>query len=330
MTNAESRMPRDEPPAAGWRLESPTLLVVSCVYLALPYLIFFLGWLRWWLAIPTAALLVVASYSAVRNVLRYAPCAETDRESAVVSWRQLVLLVAVAVLISFLSGVGGYGAQDSDYPKHNAIFKCLIEEPWPPTVASPEGRFPLVYYTAWYLPASLVGKVVGWEGAHHFLQLWTVLGLVLSLLWFCLASRCAKWIVLAVFVCFSGLDIVGGVAVKLISLFSQPEFDWATFGWTSIDWSSLRWWNWLFRWWDTAGLRNYSSNMALLFFVPHQALSGWILTGIVMHLVGRESDGARKTLLFFIGLSCLWAPFVTLGLAPLVIFDLVIWRRSAA
>ncbi|MFH1921857.1 MAG: hypothetical protein ABIP48_18480 [Planctomycetota bacterium] len=306
----------------------PTLLVVSCVYLVVPYLIFLLGWLRWWLAVPMAALLVVASHCAVRKVPWFDRSADADCDGAGFDWRGLVSLVGVALLLSFLSGAGGYGAQDSDHPKHNAVFKCLIEEPWPPTVSSPQGRFPLVYYTAWYLPASLVGKVVGWEGANHFLQFWTALGLVLSLLWFCLASRRVKWIVLGVFVCFSGLDIVGATAVRLLEFVGRPGFDWAAFDWRSIDWSSLRWWNWQIRWWDMAGLRNYSSNMALLFFVPHQALSGWILTGIVMHLVGRESDGARKTLLFFVALSCLWAPFVTLGFAPLVIFDLWAGRRS--
>lgn len=166
----------EQPVAAGWPLEPlvPTLLAASYVYLVLPYLIFFFGWLKWWLAAPTVALLVLASASAVRNVRRRDLSPERQQQDAVVSWRQLLLLLAVGLLLSLLSGAGGYGAQDIDYPKHNAILKTLVRQPWPVDVASPKGSFPLVYYLAWYLPAGLLGRLAGWHAENDVKSLWTM------------------------------------------------------------------------------------------------------------------------------------------------------------
>jgi hypothetical protein len=300
----------------------PGLLLLSSGYLVLPYLIFFFGWLKWPFAVPAAALVLASSYHAVRSLWRPACGRRPEGESAGVTWRPLVLLLAVALLLSFLSGAGGYGAQDSDHPKHNAVLKALVEQPWPVVLQSEKGFFPLVYYTAYYLPAGLFGKVAGWEGANHCLQFWTLLGLVLSLSWFCVLCRRLSWVVIGVFVFFSGLDVVGAALFKFLSFTGRPDFAWSSLHPSTIDWASLRWWNWEWqlRWWDTALLRNYPSNMALLFFVPQQALAGWILTGIVAHLSSWNHASARRTLVFYWALSCLWAPFVTIGLLPLLLF----------
>ncbi|MFH1267074.1 MAG: hypothetical protein ABIK89_15210 [Planctomycetota bacterium] len=299
----------------------PTLLVVSCVYLVVPYLIFLLGWLRWWLAVPMAALLVVASCCAVRDVLRVDPSGRRERQGTVISWRQLVLLIGAALFLALLSGAGGYGAQDIDYPKHNAILKALARQPWPVEVASPKGSFPLVYYIAWYLPAGLLGKVAGWQAANHVLFFWTVLGLVLALAWFCTLAGRFTWVVLAVFVGFSGLDVIGAGFYKIAALGGTTPSESIQIGF-----ESLRWWNWEMRWWNDEIVRNYSPNVALLFLVPQQCLAGWILTGMIVWTLRHGGDSGRRNLWFHFGLSSLWAPFVTIGLAPLLAWDFF-WRR---
>lgn len=325
-----SPLARQHGPPAGRGLEAcvPGLLSASCLYLILPYLIFFAGWLRWWLAIPAAALVVASSYYCVRDLFGRAPGRGLDQGGDRARWHPLVLLLAVAVVLSVLSGAGGYGAQDSDHPKHNAILKSLVEEPWPVMVASPKGSFPMVYYVAYYLPAGLFGKATGWEGANHFLQVWTALGLALSMLWFCVLFGRLTWLAIVVFVFFSGLDVIGATLFRFLEFTGRPDFHWSTFDWSSIDWASLRWWNWQIRWWDPALLRNYSSNMALVFFVPQQALGGWILTGMVCYLLRQNGDWAKRSLVFYWALSCLWSPLVTIGLAPLLALDFAESRAS--
>ena len=291
------------------------LFAVSCAYLVLPYVIFFLGWLHWWLAAGMTALLLAASYRTIRDLARFPG-------SGGLSWRQLAWAVGAAVALCLFAGMGGYGAPDSDHPKHEAVLRCLIEEPWPATVPSPEGRFPLVYYTAWYLPSAVVGKLAGWRAAHHFLFAWTLLGLALSIAWFCRLSRGTAWVVVTVFVLFSGLEVIGAAGWRLLDFLGSADFDGSRPLWAHVDWNALRWWNWGMRWWGLDATRNYSCNVSLLFFVPQQALAGWILTAIIAQLIARSSDVARKSLVFFFSLSSLWSPFVTLGLVPLVALDL--------
>ena len=303
--------------APGWQLDAlgPRLLLTSCLYLGLPYLIFFGGWMKWWLAVPAMALVIVPCWQTIGRAKQLFAAPDLGARAPVFGWRQLVLLLLVAAVLSVLSGMGGYGVQEGDYLKHNAVLKSLIEQPWPVMLSTDAGRFPLVYYTAWYLPAALLGKVAGWTAANHFLFVWGTLGLVLSMLWFCLLARRLNWLVIGVFVAFSGLDVVGAAILKLFA------FDWTAFDWTRIDWGSLRWWNSEIRWWAGPCTWSYSSHVAQLFWVPQQALGGWIATGMVMHMFGRNDDTARRPLVFCAALSSLWSPLVTIGLAPLLAAD---------
>lgn len=309
-----------------WRLDAlgPGLLAASCLYLALPYLILFCGWLRWWLALPAVALVAVGCSQIVGRANRLFAAPGLAPQAPTFGWAQLLLLGVVALLLSGLSGMGGYGVQEGDYLKHNAVLKSLIEQPWPVMLTTDVGRFPLVYYTAWYLPAALLGKVAGWTAANHFLFAWGTVGLVLSMLWFCLLARRLNWLAIAVFVAFSGLDVVGAAFLKLLA------FDWAAFDWSHLDWGSLKWWDWEIRWWAGPCTWSYSSHLAQLFWVPQQALGGWIVTGMIVHLFWRGDDAARRPMFFVTALSALWSPFVTLGLAPLLAADFLFDGRRFA
>lgn len=319
------------------------LLYVSALYLTLPVILFLWGWLRPTIAvgvITTLALAVVLGTRSTRQVFagmctRGEQLAEqTQSAQALVEgsqrkqtyrWRmgQTVGWLAVLVLaitIVLLWGTGGYGPQDSDHPKHNAILKTLIAEPWPAVVASDRGSFPLVFYVAYYLPAAAVGKIGGWEAANQFLQWWTVLGLVLSFGWFCILVGTGHWVVGLVFFFFSGLDVVGASLIRLADYVARVGSLAELTDWQRIDWFALRWWNWQMRWWDVELARNYPNPIEQLFFVPHQAVAGWMVTGILGVLAIASPVGAAGSALVWCSLLSLWSPLVLIGFVPLVGF----------
>ena len=71
----------------------------------------------------------------------------------------------------------------------------------------------LTYYVAYYLPAALVGKIAGWTAANVVLFTWSAAGAALAFLWLVVLSEAPVWRCLAIFVLFSGLDLVGAATL---------------------------------------------------------------------------------------------------------------------
>ena len=153
----------------------------SLIYLALPYLIFAFGWLKPAFAAAVSAIVALGVYLAVRSSSKPALAS-----AALTSLRPTTILLIVLLTASWvgLSGAGGYGYQSGDYLKHNAVLKDLISQPWPVAYDLSDyqlGVAVLVYALGYYLPAALVGKVIGWPSANHALFLWTLLGALLAI-----------------------------------------------------------------------------------------------------------------------------------------------------
>jgi len=198
---------------------------------------------------------------------RFRAGATTPREERLVSGAGVAMGALAVVVVVGLSGPGGFGVQTWDWAKHNAILKDLVEQPWPVAYATERDDVALTYYVAHYLPAALAGKLAGWQAANVVLFAWTVIGCVLAMLWLVVLSGAPVWRCLAIFVLFSGLDVVGAIA------------------WSSR-WSMRRWPNdFHLEWW--AGHWTYPGNVTLIAFAPHQATAGWLLTGLTI-------DGLRR------------------------------------
>jgi hypothetical protein len=228
---------------------------------------------------------------------------------------QILILILLCLLVLSISGVGGYGYQDTDWFKHNTILKDLIDRPWPVSYQIDGEEVALVYYLAYYLPAALVGKLVGWQIANHVLFIWSFLGLVLAALWFVNLSRPAVFSALVIFFTFSGLDIIGRWLLTPAVAAIRPEAE-AYLIWNHIESWSIGW--------------QYSSNITLLFWVPHQALAGWIASGLLGQAYLFSSS--RKNQLYYCGLTALWSPFVTLGMFPYCVAEILageggLWQR---
>lgn len=278
--------------------------LASLVYVALPVGVFLAGTLRpaWALLLITTLLVGLATWGR-----RLSTAGETAGQARRPPSAQALASAALVVAgVVALNGPGGFGVQTWDWVKHNAILNDLIVQPWPVAYATGGDHVALTYYVAYYLPAALAGKVTGWLAANVTLFAWTTVGAVLAMLWLVVLSRAPVWWCLAIFVLFSGLDLVGAAT-------------WST-RWRDYAWLNdfdVEWW---------AGHWTYPSNLTLLAYAPHQAIGAWLLTGLMLDGLCRQPGRSPHMLGTALGL--LWSPFATIGLVGLAALDWATgWRQ---
>jgi hypothetical protein len=206
-----------------------------------------------------------------------------------VAW---ILVIAVGFIWARVSGAGGYGYQNWDWMKSNAVLKDLVSRPWPVGFSTNDGQIhSMVYYIAYYLPAALVGKILGWNAANHALFIYTFVGIALSLFWFVRLVGFVSPLLAIFFVLFGGLDFVAAFILsgRVFSGVEGMEY------WTHI-------WH-------------YSGNTLLLFFGPQHALAAWMLTGAII----REgmTEKSAEYIGFLLALCLLWSPLIVFGLVPI-------------
>jgi hypothetical protein len=241
------------------------LVPASLLYLALPYAIFCIGWLQWYWALLAMGFLAVALMESTRFVFLATETASSSEVTPLFTLRHLLFLLLVSLVWLTLSGIGGVGSQRGDWIKHESVLKDLIEYDWPVVYDYYASPVPLVYYLAYYLPAAVIGKIDGWGMAQVALFIWTFLGINLAMLWFWILVHKASYFVLIIFIFFSGWDLFGRAIANSV-------------GWSMNYWRSLERWS--------LDLE-YSANTALLFWVPNQALAGWIAAGITLYALLR-------------------------------------------
>ena len=279
-------------------LRLSTLKIVSVCYLALPLFLFFNGWLRWYMAVPACCMLLL-------GIVVYGLKARQDSLCIELSTLDVTLAVVLSLGIISISGIGGMGFADSDWIKHNAILRTLIDRPMP-TFLSVEGSdVPLSYYVAYYLPAAAIGRFAGWFWTNQFLALWSFAGLLLSIFWFMVLIGRSHWAAILFFFLFSGLDGLGCVGVSFL-----PDFSGCTI--RHIEWWSHAW--------------QYSAHVTALFWAPQHALSGWIGTGMLIHSI--QNAKSSKFGLLIWSLIPLWSPFVALGLMPFLVVGFLLKNGS--
>ncbi len=204
----------------------------------------------------------------------------------------------------FFSGIGGYTFQNWDHHSRNAVFRDLINFPWPvvyhldPAVASQFNIRPAIilsYYFGFWLPSALIGKLFGWTIANFFLFLWTYVGIVLSviLIAFKLKTSFLKAALLLIF--FSGMDFVGVLLLQNVPGYTYPHL------WPPIQ--HLEWW---------AGSMQYSSFTTELYWTYNQ----FIPTLLIMSLLTTGFN--TRIVLLLEGLCLFFAPLPALGLLPFV------------
>jgi len=270
----------------------------SVVYIALPVFIFLAGWLRLTVAIPACVIFLISLYMMLKNRPDTISWHLTRAQWGVVLASFLILALWV-----FFSGQGGFSFQNSDFHYRNAIFRDLIEKPWPVMYDYSAQNIPsdggiavgldtmiLTYYIAFWLPGALVGKIFGWYAANAFLYFWALLGVSLITYYlFRTLRNVSVWSVI-ILIFFSGLDLLGYL---LLSKGVMPG-----------PIAHIEWWS---------GLQ-YSSNTTLLYWVFNQTIAIWLAILLILNLKNTRS------LLFLYAMLLLHGPFPFLGLLPIVLW----------
>lgn len=158
--------------------------IMALGYLLVPLLIFVVGYLKWYIAVGSVVIVVIAAWQFLHSLAD----AEIERNS--VAYQPM--LFGTAVIVAFLLGVGGYYTQSTDWMAKNPVLNDMVVESWPvivrPQTMSVEIQqvcgsqsLGLVYYFFYYLPAVCVGKLAGIGAARFALFMWTVGGLYMLL-----------------------------------------------------------------------------------------------------------------------------------------------------
>jgi hypothetical protein len=288
-------------------VSSGQLRTSALVFVSLPLLAFCLGFLRWYYALATAAILLLALYFSLRQGSN-----DSLKGARSFTWRTILIAFFVALVWSYFGGLNGYWYQTSDWDCRNAIYFDLIRYHWPVIYDQTGGA--LVYYIGHWLPPAAVAKVVLWlsgsadtalVAGRLLLWIWTSVGLtIVMLLLFQLLnamSRKQKICALMLLVLFSGMDLLGALFKGTFNLMMLPI--------VKPSGPHLEWWM-NFRY-------QFSSNTTLLYWVFNQTIVAWIIT-----LLFLKEDRPQNYL--FYGVACLFsAPFACVGLAVLMLVKAV-------
>ncbi len=271
---------------------------VTVAYLALPLIIFVLGWLEWWAALPLLACIAYA-------LKPLAAPRSAQNVRLPITPLHLTLAAGVGIGWTVFGGAGHLMFANPDWHIRDAVLHDLVTSQWPVGYGVFDGkesllRAPLGYY----LPAALVGKVAGLPVAHMTMALWTAVGATLFLLQVLslTPSRVSTAVmVVVVVVLFSGFDIIG----CLLNYGGRFRANWDIA-------MHLEWW---------AGNYQYSSMTTQLFWVPNHALGGWLTIGLLFR-DGRETP-LDSMLPMIVVATTLWSPLTALGVVPFVLWKVV-------
>jgi hypothetical protein len=214
----------------------------------------------------------------------------------------LLLCLLVSLTLFVLAGEGRFFYANIDWQVRDAVLRDMAIHPWP-FVYTARGapdvlRAPLGIFFA---PA-LAFKLAGARAADltMLFQNSALLATILSLGAGLFANTRQRLIALLIVIFFSGLDIVGQLALR-DRLVEHLEF-----------WSGLQ----------------FSSNITLAFWVPMHALAGWI--GAIAFLLWRSERISLGAMLALLPLTALWSPLALLGALPFAALaaGTEMWRRN--
>ena len=204
-----------------------------------------------------------------------------------------MVCAAVALLWTAASGAGGFGFQQGDYAKHNAIFKALLSRDWPVFLGPDQS---LVYTLGYHLPAAALAKLfgaaaLGWKAANLFIYAWTAAGVYLALLWFVRHVRGRPEIFAPLFVLLGGMDVISWLTVPRYGLESEPF---------PVGFAQLQ----------------FSGMTTVLNWVPQHGIPAWL--GAALFLQLKDSPGFYRNAMLLGACLALWSAFAALGVAMLM------------
>ena len=266
-----------------------TMLYAAYVYVILPYLIFVLGWMKWYYALVIAVGVVAGVLLALGN---YTDFKDIDLRK----YRgRIFAVLAVIVIWSLLSGIGRYGYQRADHMHRNAIFRDIVQHhniDWLGNGLS--SSYMMSYYLGFWMPAAVVGKIMGLAAGNFFLYLWTVIGLTLVFYFICRFLNRFSLSLLLIFIFFSSLYILGDFARLPVKAIVAGDF---------------------FLW--AGPMIVGASPTGLMFEVFNQSITPWLILLLILNNIPKKN-------LFFIYYFCFFqGPFAFIGLFPFVMYMMI-------
>lgn len=263
-----------------------SVYIAAYIYLTLPPLIFMLGWCRWYIGIPAAALCLFSMIACIRNK----KFEENEKLFKNINKWRLFVIAAVIFGWVAMSGIGGYFFQNADHYTRNTIQKILVEYNWP----ARQGTRGMVYYIGTWLPATLLGKIFGKESTDGFLFLWVFIGISLIYALICIWRKKISLWPLMIIIFFSGLDILGS------QITSSPAM-------AILGTEHLEWWS--------DGLQ-YSSMTTQLFWVFNQAVPVWLAMMLL-------KDEPSTNIAFLCSLLLITSTLPVVGIIPIAIYYII-------
>ena len=274
------------------------LTACSVLYVTVPAVIFFWGWLNVYAAVPASLIAAVFALSIFRELHNDSQIINKDNARF---WSVTLICMCVWVL---LSGIGGWGFQNYDFVARNPIYHDLCSYEWP--VIYPETGALSYYFSFWLVPA-LVSKIFSLtlSGQNICLYLWTVIGIFLTTYNLCKHLRRLSFIIPLLLVFFSGLDVIGFLlktAHSMIygSIRMNPELKFHEM----LLFGHLEWWPKIF---------SYSSNTCMLFWVFNQSVPLWVITSMFIQLQDSRNHLALPSLAFA------YSPWAAIGFIPIAL-----------
>lgn len=274
--------------------QSKIVLQIAGAYILLPFLIFVLGWIKMYIAVPLVFSLLFCFWKVCTDMPKlWIP--EINKENII----RIIFIVGVISVWIYYSGIGKFVFQNTDHTARNTIFNILVEYEWPVVtdiiLPKNNGVFNttgLIYYIGFWLPSALIGKLLGMRAGYYAQAVWALLGILIVYYLICTSFRKIKIWPLFVLVFFSGLDIIGVF-------------------FTSMDFINIES-KWHIEWWSNP--YQYSSMTTQLFWVFNQAIPAWLCT--MLAYVQKNN----RNLVFILACSMLSSTFPFIGLLFIILF----------
>ncbi len=270
------------------------LMACAYVYMLIPVLLFLVGWLRWYYALPLCGGLIYGFIQAV-----FVKSSEDVYKIKIN--RKLILILTVLAAWVVLSGIGGFVWQNRwDHAFRNTVFMELYRNAWPVVNNVGTTTEILCYYIGFWLPSAVVAKITSSVTIGYLCQtLYAYIGVVISILLLFRKMKTVKYRIVIIFIFFSGLDAIIYFLLVLMGYMDFMPFS------EYIVYHHELWLEYF----------NSSSNTTLLFWTYNQIVPFWVGAMILLH---RWNE--TKILLFTFSLLMLGTLFPFVALFPLIIY----------
>lgn len=174
--------------------------------LFVPILLFFFGWLKWYLAIVFSSILLAGTYFAIKRDYW------NNTDDIEISVQNLSIVIAAFAFWLFISGSCYTSAAKCDIIWRSSTLRDLVNYSWP--VYYPDRDGYLCYYFVFWMVPALAGKIFGGMWAAYIaLACWFILILLTSFLlityYFKDYSDSVLKIILLFMIMWSGINILG-------------------------------------------------------------------------------------------------------------------------